>query len=604
MKRRFFSLFLAMTMLFSSILAIVAGAAETSQSGVVISVEDVMTVAGSTVEVDISIEGNPGILGATLSVAWEDGLTLLGDENGSAFADLSYQSPSRYNNTGTNFVWYGSEFNQVSDGTVLTLTFKVSETVNELDALSVAVTAGGIYDENYNEVSVIVVNGIVKIINYTPGDVSGNDIVDALDLIMLARFISDGCATDPDGYNISINESAADVNDDGKIDPLDLIMISRYISDGCVTDPDGYNITLKPSTPKCSHASMTATPAKEATCTEEGNIAYWYCANCDRYFSDKNATQEISLADTIIQIEHVIVVDPAVAPTYTETGLTEGSHCDLCKEIIVKQEVIPVLTHEYSITYNIVGSDSYLAAQAIDNSQNPNGYDSATGTDNLVSPSEPAGYTFLGWYDAPQENSGATQVKKIAAGTVGNQVLYAHWQEVVYDVTYKMYQTPLGAIEDEKYLTYTVSKGLVDLPNPELYNYVFLGWYTDDGIEVTKIPAGSTGDITLNAYWTSKRNLAKAVSSLEDPIIVENSDTGVIYFTYELGTIENVPLSDAIWTIQSVSGLAQQKSETVSISISEERAEAIAQTIANTTVDSASWTLSENWNDVTEVTEE
>ena len=45
--------------------------------------------------------------------------------------------------------------------------------------------------------------------------------------------------------------------------------------------------------------------------------------------------------------EHVCtpVTDAAVAPTCTETGLTEGSHCDECGEVIVAQEVVPALGH-------------------------------------------------------------------------------------------------------------------------------------------------------------------------------------------------------------------------------------------------------------------
>ena len=40
--------------------------------------------------------------------------------------------------------------------------------------------------------------------------------------------------------------------------------------------------------------------AKDATCTEDGNTAYWYCTGCGKYFSDEALTVEIDPAATVI----------------------------------------------------------------------------------------------------------------------------------------------------------------------------------------------------------------------------------------------------------------------------------------------------------------
>ena len=45
----------------------------------------------------------------------------------------------------------------------------------------------------------------------------------------------------------------------------------------------------------------------------------------------------------------MIVVDAAVDPTYTATGLTAGTHCSICGEVINAQQVIPVKTKETDI---------------------------------------------------------------------------------------------------------------------------------------------------------------------------------------------------------------------------------------------------------------
>ena len=41
------------------------------------------------------------------------------------------------------------------------------------------------------------------------------------------------------------------------------------------------------------------------------------------------------------ECDHVIVTDPAVPATCTQTGLTEGKHCSVCQEVFLTQKVVP-----------------------------------------------------------------------------------------------------------------------------------------------------------------------------------------------------------------------------------------------------------------------
>ena len=75
---------------------------------------------------------------------------------------------------------------------------------------------------------------------------------------------------------------------------------------------------------------------KDASCVAEGKQDL-VCLICGK-------KETVVLEKT----EHIPVIFDAVAPTCTSDGLTQGSQCDFCGEILIKQESVPATGHSYS----------------------------------------------------------------------------------------------------------------------------------------------------------------------------------------------------------------------------------------------------------------
>jgi len=78
----------------------------------------------------------------------------------------------------------------------------------------------------------------------------------------------------------------------------------------------------------------TGHEGQKASCLEDGYKPYETCSRCD-----------YSTYEVIPATGHTVVTDAAVAPTCTETGLTEGSHCSVCGDVLTAQTVVDSLGH-------------------------------------------------------------------------------------------------------------------------------------------------------------------------------------------------------------------------------------------------------------------
>lgn len=111
-------------------------------------------------------------------------------------------------------------------------------------------------------------------------------------------------------YNaVFVEAESATCTEDGHCDYYYCETCGKYFSDeNCVEElnaeetTDNGGIILKAT----GHNSVEYVDAQEATYDSAGHIGYWYCEDCDTYFSDATATKVISADSVIIaQLTHV-----------------------------------------------------------------------------------------------------------------------------------------------------------------------------------------------------------------------------------------------------------------------------------------------------------
>ena len=77
--------------------------------------------------------------------------------------------------------------------------------------------------------------------------------------------------------------------------------------------------------------NLTHVPYRDANCRRAGNIDYWQCKDCDKYFSDSAGKTEITKADTVIaQLAHTVYFVEGEDSTCEEEGILSHYACETC----------------------------------------------------------------------------------------------------------------------------------------------------------------------------------------------------------------------------------------------------------------------------------
>ena len=172
---------------------------------------------GDTVTVSVSLSNNPGIMAAALKPVYDDSVLELIDMK---FNTALFSGNVKY---GVKAVWAASADN-VNNGEFLILTFKVLDSTEGFTDVSVQYSYGDICNFNTKVVNFIVTAGGVNI-SKKPGDVNGDNSLDARDLSRLMRLIADDKGfDDPECIN-------ADVNGDGTVNAKDIARLMKLIAE-------------------------------------------------------------------------------------------------------------------------------------------------------------------------------------------------------------------------------------------------------------------------------------------------------------------------------------------------------------------------------------
>ena len=125
----------------------------------------------------------------------------------------------------------------------------------------------------------------------------------------------------------------------------------------------------------------------------------------------------------------------------------------------------------------------------------------------LWTPAEKTGYKFTGWYQKAEDIGKQGEVTKLFDKT---WVLYGDYTPVEYTITYDYRDKDIQEkkLYPENAETYTIEDTVVLNPITKngMFGKTFLEWRCDlnkDGVaeKITEIPAGTTGNLTVYAYW-------------------------------------------------------------------------------------------------------
>ena len=285
--------------------------------------------AGSNVNVTVSIKNNPGIVSARLKLGYNaDALELVEAVNGD-FAAAGYS----YSDEGNNpFVinWCLATLKDDDTSELLTtLTFKIKDgaAAGEYPLTLTIVDPDDFYNVDWDTVTFDLADGAITIIGGETPEVPCEHEYDA-DCDPDCNLCGETRPVHTEDI-IHFDAVEAGCHYEGNIEYWYCAKCECFWQDAELTQLTNSKNVIVPAL----GGDVIAFEAVEAACHYNGNIAYWYCAECEQVWQDEALTQLTNLKNVILpavggEVEHVA----AVEPTCQSVGNIEYWYCAQCDQ--------------------------------------------------------------------------------------------------------------------------------------------------------------------------------------------------------------------------------------------------------------------------------
>lgn len=135
------------------------------------------------------------------------------------------------------------------------------------------------------------------------------------------------------------------------VQPKNGLLAGVYDEDIVVTgNSNGQSVTTTVNVKFNVKHNAVKVERKDPTCTEKGNIEYWYCEACRKYFQDEALTKELKQEETILPVTgHNLTKVDEKKPTVDAAGNIEYWYCEVCNKYFSDEKAEHEITLEDTI---------------------------------------------------------------------------------------------------------------------------------------------------------------------------------------------------------------------------------------------------------------